>query len=316
MLFVIIAIIAMIFGGFNFTSHPFITIIFSIIAILGILGLTTKKFQNAFNKFFDNVLKKYKKQVLKTIQHPFISLGVTTGSIALLVFLMNITPTAMVPNEDTGTIMGVVTMPPGTSQDRTEAYLDRVDSLVRSVPAVQASTVISGYSFIGGQGPSYGSFIIKLKDWEERSMKESSTVIFANLYLRSRDVFKDAQVLFFQPPMISGYGATNGFTLNLQDRTGGDLSKFYEVAKNFLGELEKRPEIESAQTTFNPNFPEYLIDIDAAKCKRAGLSPKDILTTLQGYYGGLYSSNFNRFGKLYRVMVQAEQSERTNFESL
>ena len=316
MLFVLIAIIAMIFGGFNFSSHPFITIIFSIIAILGVLGLTTKKFQNAFNTYFDNVLKKYKKQVLKTIQHPFISLGVTAGSIALLVFLMNITPTAMVPNEDTGSIMGVVTMPPGTSQDRTEAYLDRVDSLVRSVPAVQSSTVISGYSFIGGRGPSYGSFIIKLKDWEERSMKESSTVIFANLYLRSRDVFKDAQVLFFQPPMISGYGATNGFTLNLQDRTGGDLGKFFEVSKNFLAELEKRPEIESAQTTFNPNFPEYLIDIDAAKCKRAGLSPKDILMTLQGYYGGLYSSNFNRFGKLYRVMIQGEPGERTDFESL
>lgn len=316
MIFIFIAIIAMIFGGFNFESHPFITIICSIIAILGVLGLSTKKFQNAFNTFFENVLKKYKKQVLKTIQHPFISLGVTGGAIVILLWLMNITPTAMVPNEDTGSIMGVVTMPPGTSQDRTEAYLDRVDSLVRSVPAVETSTVISGYSFIGGQGPSYGSFIVKLKDWEERSMKESSTVIFANLYLRSRDVFKDAQVLFFQPPMIAGYGATNGFTLNLQDRTGGDLNSFFDVTKTFLANLTNRPEIESAQTTFNPNFPQYLIDIDAAKCKRAGLSPRDILTTLQGYYGGLYSSNFNRFGKLYRVMIQSEPSERSDFESL
>lgn len=316
MIFVFIAIIAMIFGGFNFESHPIITILCSIIAILGVLGLSTQKFQNAFNIFFENVLKKYKKQVLKTMQHPFISLGVTGGAIVILLWLMNITPTAMVPNEDTGSIMGVVTMPPGTSQDRTEAYLDRVDSLVRSVPAVETSTVISGYSFIGGQGPSYGSFIVKLKDWEERSMKESSTVVFANLYLRSRDVFKDAQVLFFQPPMVSGYGATNGFTLNLQDRTGGDLNKFFDVTKTFLANLTKRPEIESAQTTFNPNFPQYLIDIDAAKCKRAGLSPRDILTTLQGYYGGLYSSNFNRFGKLYRVMIQSDPSERTNFESL
>lgn len=316
MIFVFIAIIAMIFGGFNFESHPIITILCSIVAVLGVLGLSTQKFQNAFNTFFENVLKKYKKQVLKTIQHPFISLGVTGGAIVTLLWLMNITPTAMVPNEDTGSIMGVVTMPPGTSQDRTEAYLDRVDSLVRSVPAVETSTVISGYSFIGGQGPSYGSFIVKLKDWEERSMKESSTVVFANLYLRSRDVFKDAQVLFFQPPMVAGYGATNGFTLNLQDRTGGDLNSFFDVAKTFLGNLTKRSEIESAQTTFNPNFPQYLIDIDAAKCKRAGLSPRDILTTLQGYYGGLYSSNFNRFGKLYRVMIQSDPSERTNFESL
>ena len=147
-------------------------------------------------------------------------------------------------------------------------------------------------------------------------MKESSTIVFANLYLRSRDVFKDAQVLFFQPPMITGYGVTNGFTLNLQDRTGGDLSKFYSVAQQFLADLQKRPEIESAQTTFNTNFPEYTIDIDAAKCKRAGLSPRDILTTLQGYYGGLYASNFNRFGKIYRVMIQGEQADRANFESL
>ncbi len=116
--------------------------------------------------------------------------------------------------------------------------------------------------------------------------------------------------------MVPGYGATNGFTLNLQDRTGGELTKFYDVAKDFLAELTKRPEIESAQTTFNPNLPEYLIDIDAAKCKRAGISPNTILSTLQGYYGGLYSSNFNRFGKLFRVMVQAEQSDRANFESL
>lgn len=316
LLFIIIAILGMIFGAYSFESHPIIAILMSIIAILGVVGLSTKKFQNSFNRNYENILKKYKKNVLKFIQRPFLSLGLVAGSIALLVWLMNITPTAMVPSEDTGTIMGTVTMPPGTSQDRTEAYLARVDSMVRSVPAVDLSTTISGYSFLGGQGPSYGSFIIKLKDWEERSMKESSTVVFANLYLRSRDVFKDAQVLFFQPPMIAGYGVSNGFTLNLQDRTGGNLDKFYGVAKDFLAELEKRPEIESAQTNFSPNFPEYLIDIDAAKCKRAGLSPRDILSTLQGYYGGLYASNFNRFGKLYRVMIQGQQSERANFESL
>lgn len=316
LILVIISIIGLIFGGFNFDSHPVITILLSIVAIMAFIGLTTKKFQDAFNTSFDKMIKSYKKKVLHFIQRPWLSLSCVAVSIAALLWLMNITPTAMVPAEDTGTIMGVVTMPPGTSQDRTEAYLDKVDSLVRSCPAVEISTVVSGYSFIGGQGPSYGSFIIKLKDWSERSMKESSTVVFANLFLRSRDVFKEAQVLFFQPPMITGYGVTNGFTLNLQDRTGGDLNKFYQVAQTFLADLQKRPEIESAQTTFNTNFPEYMIDIDAAKCKRAGLSPQDILTTLQGYYGGLYASNFNRFGKIYRVMVQGEQADRANLESL
>ena len=314
--FVVIAILGMIFGVYSFSEHPILTVIFSIIAILGLIGLSTKKFMNSFNESYERILQRYKKWVLKFIQRPILSMGLVAASIALLIWLMNITPTAMVPTEDTGTIMGCVTMPAGTSQDRTEAYLQRVDSLVRSVPAVEQSTIISGYSFMGGQGPSYGSFIVKLKDWEERSMKESSTVVFANLYLRSRDVFKDAQVLFFQPPMITGYGVSNGFALNLQDRTGGDLNKFYEVAKSFLAELTKRPEIESAQTSFSPNFPEFMIDIDAAKCKRAGISPRDILSTLQGYYGGLYASNFNSYGKIYRVMVQAERNERQNYESL
>lgn len=315
-IFICAAIIGMIAGLFNFEEYPVISVVLTIISILALIGLSTRKFKDAFNNFFDNLVKKYKKTVLKFIQRPVLTIIIVLCSIAGLIGLMSITPTALVPAEDTGTIMGVVTMPPGTSQDKTEAMLIRVDSLVRSVPAVESSTMISGYSFIGGQGPSYGSFIVKLKDWEERSMKESSTVVFANLYLRSRDVFKDAQVLFFQPPMIPGYGVTNGFTFNLQDRTGGDINKFFEVAQNFLVELQKRPEIESAQTTFNPKFPEYLIDIDAAKCKRAGISQSDVLSTLQGYYGGLYSSNFNRFGKLYRVMVQGEPSDRTNFESL
>lgn len=320
LIMVVISILGLIFGGFSYDTSSWIkmtvSILLTIVAILAFIGLTTKKFQNSFNESFERIVQKYKKNVLKFIKRPFLSLGVVAASIALLVWLMNITPTAMVPNEDTGTIMGVVTMPPGTSQDHTEAYLEKVDSLVRSCPAVQVSTIVSGYSFIGGQGPSYGSFIIKLKDWSERSLKESSTIIFANLFLRSRDVFKDAQVLFFQPPMIPGYGATNGFVLNLQDRTGGDLNKFFDVSNEFIAKLTARPEIESAQTTFNTNFPEYMIDIDAAKCKRAGLSPRDILTTLQGYYGGLYASNFNRFGKIYRVMVQGEQSQRANFESL
>lgn len=313
---IFIAIIGMIAGWFDFEGNPVTTVVMIAISVVALIGISTRKFKDAFNNYFDNVVKKYKKVVLKFIQRPVTTLVFVVASFAGLILLMKITPNALVPSEDTGTIMGVVTMPPGTSQDKTEAMLSKVDSLVRSVPAVESSTVISGYSFIGGQGPSYGSFIVKLKDWEERGLKESSTVVFANLYLRSRDVFKDAQVLFFQPPMIPGYGVTNGFTFNLQDRTGGDIKKFFEVSQNFLAELQKRPEIESAQTTFNPNFPEYLIDIDAAKCKRAGISPSEILMTLQGYYGGLYSSNFNRFGKLYRVMVQGEPSDRTDFESL
>lgn len=274
------------------------------------------RFHTAFNAFYDSVLQRYKKRVLKVIQRPWLTGGAVVVSIVLLVFLMNVTPTGMVPDEDTGTIMGTVTLPPGTSQDRTEAVLSQIDSLVAASPAIESRTMISGYSFIGGQGASYGSFICKLKPWDERSLAESSQAVYGNLYLRSKELFKDAQVLFFAPPMISGYGVTNGFELNLQDRTGGSLDKFYEVAKNFLADLEKRPEIASAQTSFNPSFPQYMVDIDVAQCKKAGLSPDDILTTLQGYLGGMYTSNFNRFGKLYRVLVQSDFSDRTNIESL
>lgn len=274
------------------------------------------RFHTAFNAFYDSVLQRYKKRVLKVIQRPWLTGGAVVVSIVLLVFLMNVTPTGMVPDEDAGTIMGTVTLPPGTSQDRTEAVLSQIDSLVAASPAIESRTMISGYSFIGGQGASYGSFICKLKPWDERSLAESSQAVYGNLYLRSKELFKDAQVLFFAPPMISGYGVTNGFELNLQDRTGGSLDKFYEVAKNFLADLEKRPEIASAQTSFNPSFPQYMVDIDVAQCKKAGLSPDDILTTLQGYLGGMYTSNFNRFGKLYRVMVQSDFSDRTNIESL
>ena len=319
LIFTIVAILGMIAGGFHFSDsivQNLIAVILIVISILALIGLSTKKFKKAFNNAYENILKSYKKKVLKFIQRPVLTMSIVVASVVGMIWLMNITPTALVPSEDAGSIMGVVTMPPGTSQDVTEEMLAKVDSMVRSVPAVESSTLISGFSFMGGQGPSYGSFIVKLKHWDERSMKESATVVFANLYLRSRDVFKDAQVLFFQPPMLPGYGVSSGFTFNLQDRTGGDINKFYEVAQDFLAELQKRPEIGSAQTMFNPNFPEYMIDIDAAKCKRAGISPAEILTTLQGYYGGLYSSNFNRFGKIYRVMIQGERSQRTNLESL
>ena len=134
--------------------------------------------------------------------------------------------------------------------------------------------------------------------------------------MQTRQLVKDGQVMLFAPPMITGYGASNGFEFNLQDKTGGDLDRFFEVAQQFLGVLNQRPEIMYAMTTFNPNFPQYMVDIDAAKCKQAGLSPSDILTTLQGYFGGLYASNFNRFGKLYRVMIQADPEARISPESL
>jgi len=274
------------------------------------------RFHTAFNVYYDNILKRYKKGTLHFIHKPWLTISSVIAGIALLMFLMNITPTGLVPNEDTGTIMAVVDMPPGSSMERTTEVMQRIDSLLGADPAIESRTMIVGYSFLAGDGPSYGSFICKLKPWEERSIEQRSDFVSGMLYLKAREVIKDARVLLFAPPMIPGYSVSNGFELNLQDKTGGSLDKFYEVAQNFITKLQARPEIQSAQTSFNPNFPQYMIDIDAAACKKAGLSPNDILTTLQGYYGGLYSSNFNRFGKLYRVMIQADPNSRANFESL
>ena len=274
------------------------------------------RFHTSFNAAYDSLLKSYKKRVVFFIHKKWLSLGLVAASIVLLVFFMKITPTGMVPNEDTGTIMGAVTLPPGTSQERAMEVLAKVDSLVAAEPAVESRTIISGYSFIGGQGPSYGSVIIKLKDWEERSMMQNSDIIYATLFMRAQKVIKDAQVLFFAPPMIPGYSVSSDIELNMQDKTGGSLDHFFEVVNNYRTALEARPEINSARTTFNPSFPQYQLDIDAAACKKAGISPSDILSTMQGYFGGLYASNFNRFGKMYRVMIQAEPDATKNMESL
>ena len=274
------------------------------------------RFHTSFNAAYDSLLKSYKKRVVFFIHKKWLSLGLVAASIVLLVFFMKITPTGMVPNEDTGTIMGAVTLPPGTSQERAMEVLAKVDSLVAAEPAVESRTIISGYSFIGGQGPSYGSVIIKLKNWEERSMMQNSDIIYATLFMRAQKIIKDAQVLFFAPPMIPGYSVSSDIELNMQDKTGGSLDHFFEVVNNYRAALEARPEINSAKTTFNPSFPQYQLDIDAAACKKAGISPSDILSTMQGYFGGLYASNFNRFGKMYRVMVQADPDLRKNMESM
>ena len=275
------------------------------------------RFHASFNAAYDVTLKKYKKSVLFFIHKRVLSFLIVAGSIVALFLLMKITPTGMVPNEDTGTVFAAVNLTPGTSKERTEAVMQQIDSLVAANPAVKSRTSITGYSFMGGQGNSYGTSIIKLKDWSERQGEGmSSDDVVGALTMQTRQLVKDGQVMLFAPPMITGYGASNGFEFNLQDKTGGDLDRFFEVAQQFLGVLNQRPEIMYAMTTFNPNFPQYMVDIDAAKCKQAGLSPSDILTTLKGYFGGLYASNFNRFGKLYRVMIQADPEARISPESL
>ena len=276
------------------------------------------RFHRGFNAAYSVLLQKYKKSVLFFVQRRWIAFGGVALGIFLLVFLMKVTPTGLVPNEDTGTVFAVLDMPPGTSQERTQKALTQLDSLIAANPAVKSRTTITGYSFIAGQGNTYGTIIVKLKDWAEREDMENADLnsVIGSLYVQAKMGISDANVLIFGPPMIPGYSISNGFELNLQDKTGGDLDRFFEIANQFLAKLNQRPEITAARTSFNPTFPQYMIEIDAAKCKQAGISPSDILTTLQGYYGGLYASNFNSFGKLYRVMIQADPSARISPETL
>ncbi|MDE5567573.1 MAG: efflux RND transporter permease subunit [Muribaculaceae bacterium] len=291
------------------------SIVACVVAFLAVLGLFGKRFHKAFENGYNALLGKYRKIVGWCSRHKVISFVSVAISVVILVWLMIRTPSAMVPNEDTGFMFGMVDMPAGTSQERTTEVLNELEKIVMTIPAVRLCETINGYSFVAGQGATYGTLLIKLKNWSERGKGESVNDVIQQLYMLTSQI-KDGRVIFIAPPMITGYSVTNGFELRMQDKTGGDINQFFAVVQAFLGQLNAQPEIQMAYTTFNPTFPQYLIDIDAAKCKQAGISPSTILSTLQGYYGGMYVSNFNRFGKIYRVMMQANPESRVSPETL
>ncbi len=312
----VLTIVFMVWGTFTFENVP-LGIISWIVAIFAVIGLFSRRFKDAFERVFERLQVKYKKVSQFFMNHKITSIFAVIISIAALVFLMAKTPTELVPSEDTGTLFVMVNMPPGTSQERTMETMDQVQNILDSIPAIEYAQQIVGYSFIAGQGSTYGTFIIKLKDWSKRAaFSESNYAVLGQIYAKAGEQIKDGNVIAFPPPMIPGFGATNGFELKMQDRTGGDINEFFAIVQNFLSELSDRPEIQSATTTFNPSFPQYKIDLDAAKVKQAGLSPSQILSALQGYYGGMYVSNFNRFGKIYRVMMQANPEARVSPETL
>ena len=314
-IFLVAAIVFLVLGWYMFENVAE-GVIAVCVAVVALIGVFTRSFIDAFNKSFDKLLKVYRKSVEWFSGHKKISFIIVALSIGGLVILMAVTPTALVPTEDTGTIMGAVTLPPATSQEKTQSVMNQVDSIIGTIPAIKSRTAITGYSFVGGQGNTYGSFIIKLKPWDQRDENtESAQAILGQLFMKT-SIVKDGRIMFFQPPMISGYSATNGFEIKLQDKTGGDLNKFFEVYQKFIAALNSNPNIQMAYSNFNPNFPQYMVEIDVAKVKQAGLTQNAILNALQGYYGGMYISNFNSYGKLYRVMMQAEPEARVSPETL
>lgn len=315
LIFVIATILFMILGWFNSSeSWKLITAIG--VAVLTVFGIFSPRFHKGFESGYSGLLKGYRGIITGIGKLKWAALAAVAGTMVLLVWLMAKTPTGLVPNEDTGVLFVMVDMPPGQSQERTIEVLDQVDNIIRATPGVKYSQKIAGYSFIAGQGATYGTFIVKLKDWEERSEEESVDNIVKRIYGIASQAVTDGRVVAFAPPMISGYSVTNGFEIKMQDKTGGDINEFFAVVQGFLAQLNQQPEIQMAYTTFNPTFPQYMVDIDAAKAKQAGISPQTILSTLQGYYGGMYVSNFNRFGKIYRVMMQAPPESRISPETL
>lgn len=312
---VIATILFMILGWFNSDSTLQVVIAVAA-AVLTIFGIFSPRFHKGFENGYSRLLKGYRSIISLFGRMKWVSLGVVGGALVLLVILMGKTPTGLVPNEDTGVLFVMVDMPPGQSQERTLEVLDQVDAIIRATPGVKYCQKIAGYSFIAGQGATYGTFIVKLKDWSERSDAESVDNIIKRIYGITSQAITDGRVVAFAPPMISGYSVTNGFELKMQDKTGGDINDFFAIVQGFLAQLNQQPEIQVAYTTFNPTFPQYMVDIDAAKAKQAGISPQTILSTLQGYYGGMYVSNFNRFGKIYRVMIQSNPEARVSPETL
>ncbi len=270
----------------------------------------------AYNASFNAMMGKYKNGVMFFIHNRWLSWGSLILSCVLLVYFMKNTKTALVPQEDQGTMMVNVTMSPGSSLATTEKTMVKIENIIKSIPEVAHYSKVSGYGFLAGQGTSYGMFIVRLKDWDERTGKgqdASSVLNKLNFMLLS---IKEAQCFSFQPGMIPGYGMGNSIDLQLQDRVGGDLNSFYQNTMRFIAAVNQRPEVAMAYSTFNPTFPIYTVDVDAAKCKRAGISPAEVLSTLGGYCGGIYASNFNLFSKVYRVMIQADPQYRLDEKSL
>lgn len=294
------------------------------------------RFHLAFNTQYNKINAKYKKMVERIISNRVITgISVIVGIVALVI-TMATTKTGLIPDEDTGVLFATISLEPGMSQAETQKVTKQIDAMLKTNPYIERRVQLIGYNFIAGRGSDQATFIIKLKPFEERKYglfdriksvfngagiaglfidPTSSNMVLGMIYKQTASI-KGARVLAFGPPMVPGFAMSNGLTISMEDRTGGDLNKFFTITQEYLKALNSRPEISNAQTSYNPNYPQYMVNIDVAKAKQAGTSPAAILSVLQGYYGGMYASNFNAYGKLYRVMIQGTVESRINENGL
>ena len=274
------------------------------------------RFREKFNAVFNRYQSKYVRGVIFCCRHRGLTWLTLLLSIVFLVYLMKTTKTGLIPDEDTGTVMISISTKAGTSLEGTTKIMNEIQADIQQMPQVLNYAVIAGYSF-DGAGPSQGLIILSLKDWSEREGRENSDVALVN-YINGELSAKhpDATIFAAAPPMINGFGMTNGFELHLQNRADHPITEHTEIAHQFMKALTDRPEIATAFSSFSANYPQFDLDIDAAQCEKSGISPAEVLSTISGYYGGSYVSNFNRFSKLYRVMIQGEPTQRITPESL
>ena len=274
------------------------------------------RFRIAFDSAFQRLVAKYKSVVEFFINKKWLAWSSLAVSVALLFYLMNTTKTGLVPSEDTGAIFVSIDTPAGSTLAETSAIMNKVEDELKEIPQIQNFNNVAGFGMGSGNGSSHGMFIIKLKHWDERKDKNSSVdAVSEEIYRRTANI-KNANIFVFSPPMIAGYGTGNSFELYIQDRSGKGVDALSKVTDNFIKELNQRPEIQMARTSFSANFPQYRIDVDEAQCQRAGTSTSEVLKVLSGYFGSVYASNFNRFTKLYRVILQSPSDSRKDMQSL
>ena len=270
----------------------------------------------AYNASYNALLRKYKKGLMFFFHHRWMvwtSLGIAC---ILLVYFMATTKTGLVPQEDQGTIMINISTSPGNSLAETNKVMDKVQDILKNTPEIEHYSRITGYGLLSGQGTSYGTVIIRLYHWDQRKGKEhTAEAVMKRLNIQFSNI-KEAQVFCFQPAMIPGYGTGNSIELYMEDKTGGDMASFFKSITEFIGVLNQRPEVAMAYSSYAMNFPQIAVDVDAAKCKRAGISPNDVLDAVGSYCGGSYVSNYNKFGKVYRVMIQASPQNRLDQHAL
>ncbi|OXA90423.1 efflux RND transporter permease subunit [Flavobacterium hercynium] len=272
-----------------------------------------QRFYTSFNVAFDNVTNRYKRSVSFLSVKKWIVLASILIASGALYYMMKTTPSAFVPSEDQGTVFANISLPPSASMERSDVIAKKVDSIAKTIPGVKNTLRIVGQNFTAGAGSAYSMVIVKLETWDKRDLSVNDVI--GQLFAKTSGI-REANIFFISPPTIQGFGQSGGFEFQLQDKGGHTTSEFFKVNTDFLEKLSKRPEIQYATTPFNPGFPQYMMDINLAKAKDAGVSINSILSTMQGYYGGLYASNFNKFGKQYRVMIQASPEFRTNKEGL